>query len=80
MKQTALVTGADRGLGSALCAGLLARGWRVVAGQFLPDWPELGALSEQHPEALHVVPLDVGSVAFDFNFIFGRIRNPLYAY
>ena len=63
MERTALVTGADRGLGSALCAGLLARGWRVVAGQYMPDWPELGALAEQHPDALHVVPLDVGSTA-----------------
>jgi NAD(P)-dependent dehydrogenase (short-subunit alcohol dehydrogenase family) len=63
MERTALVTGADRGLGFALCAGLLARGWHVVAGQYMPDWPELGALAEQHPDALHVVPLDVGSTA-----------------
>jgi NAD(P)-dependent dehydrogenase (short-subunit alcohol dehydrogenase family) len=63
MEGTAVVTGADRGLGAALCAGLLARGWRVVAGQYMPDWPELGALAEQHPDALHIVPLDVGSTA-----------------
>jgi NAD(P)-dependent dehydrogenase (short-subunit alcohol dehydrogenase family) len=59
--QTALVTGADRGLGCALCAGLLERGWRVIAGQYLPDWPELGALAERYPDALQIVPLDVGS-------------------
>lgn len=63
MQGTALVTGADRGLGSALCAGLLARGWHVLAGQYMPDWPELGALAEQCPELLHIVPLDVGSTA-----------------
>ena len=40
-RRTAVVTGADRGLGSALCAGLLERGWRVAAGQYLPEWPEL---------------------------------------
>lgn len=32
MKPTALVTGADRGLGAALVAGLADRGWTVFAG------------------------------------------------
>jgi len=58
---TAVVTGADRGLGSALCTGLLERGWRVAAGQYIPEWPELGALAERYPDALQIVPLDVGS-------------------
>jgi NAD(P)-dependent dehydrogenase (short-subunit alcohol dehydrogenase family) len=57
----AFVTGADRGLGLALCAGLLARGWGVFAGQYLPDWPELTALRAQHPDRLALVPLDVAS-------------------
>ena len=48
LQQTALVTGADRGLGSALCAGLLERGWRVIAGQYMPGWPELGTLAAVH--------------------------------
>lgn len=61
MAGTALVTGADRGLGLALTAGLLARGWRVLAGQYLPDWPDLGALRAAHPDALHLLPLDVAS-------------------
>ncbi len=61
MTSTAFVTGADRGLGLALCAGLLARGWRVFAGQYMPDWPELGALAEQFPGALTTVPLDVAA-------------------
>jgi NAD(P)-dependent dehydrogenase (short-subunit alcohol dehydrogenase family) len=63
MQQIALVTGADRGLGLALCAGLLERGWRVYAGQFMPDWPDLAALAGQYPGALQVVPLDVSSTA-----------------
>lgn len=63
MQQTALVTGADRGLGLALCAGLLQQGWRVFAGQYLPEWPELDALAGQFPGALQVVPLDVSSLA-----------------
>jgi NAD(P)-dependent dehydrogenase (short-subunit alcohol dehydrogenase family) len=61
LEQTALVTGADRGLGAALVARLLSQGWRVIAGQYMPDWPELGALAEQFPGALEIVPLDVGS-------------------
>jgi NAD(P)-dependent dehydrogenase (short-subunit alcohol dehydrogenase family) len=62
MTRTAIVTGADRGLGQALTAGLLARGWQVFAGQYMPDWPELGQLAEQYPDLLHPVPLDVGSI------------------
>jgi NAD(P)-dependent dehydrogenase (short-subunit alcohol dehydrogenase family) len=62
MSQTAFVTGADRGLGSALVAGLLAQGWSVFAGQHRPDWPELGALASRFPATLHLVPLDVTAI------------------
>lgn len=61
MQRTVLVTGADRGLGFALCTGLLDRGWRVFAGQYMPDWPELAALAGQFPVSPHIVPLDVSS-------------------
>lgn len=61
MEQIAFVTGADRGLGLALAAGLLERGWRVFAGQYLPDWTELRALAQGFAEQLQIVPLDVGS-------------------
>ena len=57
----AVVTGADRGLGLALAAGLLEGKWRVFAGQFLPDWPELSELESRYPDHLTVVPLDVAS-------------------
>jgi len=60
MDQTAFVTGADRGLGLALTAGLLERGWRVLAGQYMPAWPELDRLRTAYPQALRLVPLDVG--------------------
>jgi NAD(P)-dependent dehydrogenase (short-subunit alcohol dehydrogenase family) len=63
MERVAVVTGADRGLGLALSAGLLERGWRVYAGQYLPESPELGRLAAAHPRALAVVPLDVTSAA-----------------
>ncbi len=59
MDQVAFVTGADRGLGLALTAGLLRAGWRVFAGRYLADWPELDRLQEQYGDALELVPLDV---------------------
>ena len=61
MKSIAFVTGADRGLGFGLVAGLLERGWRVFAGQYMPDWPELAKLADRYPDALNLIPLDVGS-------------------
>lgn len=60
LKPVALVTGADRGLGRALTAALLASDWTVVAGRHL-DWPELDELAAKYPDSLHIVPLDVGS-------------------
>jgi NAD(P)-dependent dehydrogenase (short-subunit alcohol dehydrogenase family) len=62
MQRTALVTGADRGLGYALCKGLLEQGWRVFAGQYMPDWPDLAALAAQFSGPLEIVPLDVSSI------------------
>ncbi|MFZ6027962.1 MAG: SDR family oxidoreductase [Chloroflexota bacterium] len=59
MPYTALVTGADRGLGYALCAGLLAQGWQVFAGQYMPTWPELTALYDRYPANLTITLLDV---------------------
>ncbi len=59
MERTVLVTGADRGLGLGLCAGLLKEGWQVFAGQYLPEWHELTALKNEYPKRLHLIPLDV---------------------
>ena len=61
MERTVFVTGGDRGLGFALCAGLLEQGWQVLAGQYMPEWPDLSTLAGQYPQALHRVPLDVSS-------------------
>jgi NAD(P)-dependent dehydrogenase (short-subunit alcohol dehydrogenase family) len=55
----AVVTGADRGLGQALTAGLLQQGWRVFAGQYMPAWPELDTLVAAYPHTLTLLPLDV---------------------
>jgi NAD(P)-dependent dehydrogenase (short-subunit alcohol dehydrogenase family) len=62
MERTVFVTGADRGLGFGLCAGLLKEGWQVFAGQYLPQWHELADLKNEYPDSLHLVPLDVSSV------------------
>ena len=62
MERTVLVTGADRGLGLALCAGLLKAGWHVFAGQYMPKWYELGELKNKYRETLHLIPLDVSSM------------------
>ncbi|MDD7647715.1 MAG: SDR family NAD(P)-dependent oxidoreductase [Ruminococcus bromii] len=35
--KTVFVTGADRGVGYALCERFLEGGWHVIAGQFMPD-------------------------------------------
>lgn len=59
--KTAVITGADRGLGLALCDRLLQLGWQVFAGQFMPEWPDLESLRQQDPDRLHLIPLDVGS-------------------
>jgi NAD(P)-dependent dehydrogenase (short-subunit alcohol dehydrogenase family) len=58
-RQIAFVTGADRGLGFALCEGLLSRGWRVFAGQNLPDWPQLAELGTRFPDTLQTISLEV---------------------
>lgn len=57
----AFITGADRGLGLALCAGLLEQGWQVFAGRYMPEWPQLPLLGSKYPQSLHIVPLDVSS-------------------
>ena len=58
-----LVTGADRGLGVELCRCFLKDGgYRVFAGQFMPEWPQLGELLEEYgSDKLVIVPLDIGS-------------------
>jgi NAD(P)-dependent dehydrogenase (short-subunit alcohol dehydrogenase family) len=66
MNNVALITGADRGLGSGLTHALLESGWNVIAGQNL-DWPELGELLELFPGKLTIVPLDVSSDASVLN-------------
>jgi NAD(P)-dependent dehydrogenase (short-subunit alcohol dehydrogenase family) len=62
MERTVLVTGGDRGLGFALCTGLLKQGWHVFAGQYMPEWHELAILKNEYPQTLNIVALDVSSM------------------
>lgn len=59
--KTVLITGADRGVGFALCKAFLDGGWQVLAGQFMPEWLELEQLRAENPERLAILPLDVSS-------------------
>lgn len=59
--KSVLITGADRGVGYSLCECFLREGWRVYAGQYMPEWPWLAELQKRHPENLTILPLDVGS-------------------
>ena len=59
-RKTALVTGADRGLGIEIARELLKHGFRVFAGKYLEDYPLLDALKAEYPE-LYPVKLNVMS-------------------
>lgn len=54
------ISGANRGLGLALCRALVARGDRVLAGCRTPSRAgELTRLAVAHPGRLHILPLDL---------------------
>ena len=60
MARTALVTGANRGIGLEFVRQLLARGDHVVAACRQPGKaPSLNSLAGDYPGRLHVLPLDV---------------------
>ena len=59
-KRTALVTGADRGLGFAIVKKLLQEDFRVFAGKFNSEYTLLEDLQQECPE-LYIVELDVSN-------------------
>lgn len=59
MKKTVIVTGADRGLGSAMVKEFLEMDYVVFAGQYMAEWGELAALKEEYGDSLHIIPLNV---------------------
>lgn len=58
--KTVVITGADRGCGLALVRCFMEDGWRVYAGQFMPEWKELERLKQEFGSNLILMPLDVG--------------------
>ena len=60
-KQTAVVTGADHGLGFALASRLLARGWNVVAGRYATGEKQLDSLAGEYGSRLTIVSMDVSN-------------------
>ncbi|MEF2964887.1 SDR family oxidoreductase [Paenibacillus sp. M1] len=61
MEYTALVTGADHGVGLALTVALLKRGCRVFAGRYNAEEVALEKLHQRFGDRLTLVPLDIGS-------------------
>lgn len=57
--KTVFITGADRGIGFAICRKFLENGWMVFAGQFMARWNDLKELKEKYPQSMVLVPLDV---------------------
>lgn len=55
------ITGADRGIGFALCRCFLENGWQVFAGRFMKEWNELETLKKEYGQRLSMINLDVGS-------------------
>lgn len=58
--KTAIVTGADRGLGCSITKILLERGYRVIAGEYNKEWSQLNNISADN---LFIIPLDIADQA-----------------
>lgn len=54
--KTVFITGADRGIGNAMCEQFLEHGWKVFAGQFMPRWGFLSKNLERYPNDLKLIP------------------------
>ncbi|MBQ4897701.1 SDR family oxidoreductase [Paenibacillus sp. Marseille-P2973] len=61
MELTALVTGADHGVGLALVETLLKQGSRVFAGRYQTEETALEELQLRYQGSLTLIPLDIGS-------------------
>ncbi|PFN97261.1 short-chain dehydrogenase [Bacillus sp. AFS076308] len=59
MKKTVYITGADRGLGLALTKVFLESNFKVFAGRFMSDWPELDEFKKEYGEDLDILSLNV---------------------
>lgn len=57
------ITGADRGIGFAMCQSFLNGGWQVFAGQYMTRWKELENLKKEWSSRLCLIPIDVSDRA-----------------
>lgn len=58
--KTVFISGADRGVGLALCRLFLENDWTVYAGRFISYWSELEELQAKYQGRLYLVVLDIG--------------------
>ena len=61
--ENVFITGADRGVGFALCEEFAAHGFRVLAGQYMPEWGALAELAEKYPGQVECILLEVSDTA-----------------
>lgn len=61
--ENVFITGADRGVGFALSEEFAAHGYRVFAGQYMPEWRALEGLAERFPGQVECIPLDVSDTS-----------------
>lgn len=59
MTSTILIAGASRGLGLALAAEFLARGWHVIGTVRSAERTDLHDLADRHPDRVEIAPLDI---------------------
>lgn len=58
-KKTVLLVGASRGLGHAMAAEFVKKGWHVVGTVRESGRTELHDLADAHPDQITIKPLDV---------------------
>ena len=61
MNEVVFVTGADHGLGYALCEKYLGLGFHVAAGKYPENSVNLAELKKVYPDRLEIISLDVSS-------------------
>ncbi|MBP5198122.1 MAG: SDR family NAD(P)-dependent oxidoreductase [Lachnospiraceae bacterium] len=59
-QKTVFITGADRGIGLALCREFLQHGWHVIGGRYMTSWTELDSLKQEY-DSFQTVDLDVSN-------------------
>lgn len=72
---TTLIVGASRGLGHAMAAEFLGRGWNVIGTVRGPDRSQLHDLADAHPGRVEIEHLDVQNRSRSPRCVIGWRRN-----